>query len=127
MEKIGQVVQIATLRLKEPITREKEGTQLKLDKVVVANTHLFYHPMADHIRALQAYVVCRKIDEVRTCNGDSDQQYPYPFLLCGDLNSDPLSGASTLLFTKTVNPEHHDCWKNLNRYKWDCGQSDFSI
>jgi len=129
MEKIGQVVQIATLRLKEPITRAKKGTTelMKLEKVVVANTHLFYHPMADHIRALQAYVVCRKIDEVRRCNIDNDQQYPHPFLLCGDLNSDPISGACTLLFTKTVHPEHHDCWKNLNQYKWDCGQSDFLI
>lgn len=105
--------------------------------------------MADHIRAMQAYVVCKKIDEIRRLkssyntndkdtdmdtnleinnpNQQSSPKPPCPFLLCGDLNSDPLSGAAQLLFTRTLRPEHHDCWKNLNEYKWDCGQSDFMV
>eukprot|EP01083_Nonionella_stella_P036759 100293_1 len=105
--------------------------------------------MADHIRAMQAYVACKKIDEIRRLkssyntndkdtdidtnleinnpNQQSSPKRPCPFLLCGDLNSDPLSGAAQLLFTRTLHPEHHDCWKNLNEYKWDCGQSDFMV
>jgi len=117
MEKIGQVVQIAKLRLRKPIDS-------KLDKIVIANSHLFYHPMADHIRAMQAFVVCKKIDEIRKQDA---YQYPYPFILCGDLNSDPLSGAAQLLFTGTLLPEHHDCWKNLHEYKWDCGDNEFMV
>jgi len=114
MEKIGQVVQIAKLKLKNP----GEGQPKKM---IVANTHLFYHPMADHIRAMQAYVVCQKVDEVRRCSTDT---YPYPLMLCGDLNSDPLSGASQLLFTRAVQPDHHDCWKHLHEYQWEMDNND---
>lgn len=44
-EKVGQILQVATLRLKN-----QNG---KAESLVVGNTHLFYHPMADHIRAIQ--------------------------------------------------------------------------
>ena len=65
--------------------------------------------MADHIRALQAFVTCKKIDDTRrysmgsstskeaSNNGQSSSssadanKNQYPLLLCGDLNSDPLS------------------------------------
>jgi len=117
MEKIGQVLQIASLKLKNP----NEGQPQKL---VVANTHLFYHPMADHIRAMQVYVVCKKVDETRRRNADPG---PYPFMLCGDLNSDPLSGAAQLLFIRYVQPDHHDCWKHLHEYQWDMGSTEYMV
>jgi hypothetical protein len=44
-EKVGQILQVATLRLKNQNGKAKS--------LVVGNTHLFYHPMADHIRAIQ--------------------------------------------------------------------------
>jgi hypothetical protein len=44
-KKVGQILQVATLRLKN-----QNG---KAESLVVGNTHLFYHPMADHIRAIQ--------------------------------------------------------------------------
>ena len=83
--------------------------------------------MADHIRAMQVYVVSKKIDEVRrrsSSGGRDDHHYPYPFMLCGDLNSDPLSGASQLLSTRSLAPDQHDCWKYLNKYRWDVDDSD---
>ena len=122
MEKIGQVVQVAKLRLKESkgwSCNEASSTS-KPSHIVVANTHLFYHPLADHIRAMQTYVVCKKIDEIRR-----QQSQSHPFLLCGDLNSDPLSGAAQLLFTRTLRPDHHDCWKHLHEYTWDCSENDY--
>ena len=149
IDKIGQIVQIATLRLKDPnayfgidsndndldkATASKPSSPPT--KIVVANTHLFYHPMADHIRALQAFVTCKKLDEIRrqtdnpndtSCSSTITTHRPYPILLCGDLNSDPLSGAAQLLFTRELHPEHHDCWKNLHKYKWDCGESEFML
>ena len=114
LEKVGQVLQIAKLNLRN---RGKD----KPKQIVFANTHLFYHPMADHIRAMQAYVVCKKVDEVRRQNNPS----PYPFIISGDLNSDPLSGASQLLFTRSVEPDHHDCWKHLHKYQWEMGNHDY--
>ncbi len=122
MEKIGSIAQIATLRLKNQHNTSGQAAA-KPNMIVVANTHLFYHPLADHIRAMQAYVVCKKVDEIRRQNSI----IPSPFILSGDLNSDPLSGAAQLLFTRTLHPEHHDCWKNLYDYKWDCGESDFMV
>eukprot|EP00536_Pseudo-nitzschia_multiseries_P006350 jgi/Psemu1/286407/fgenesh1_pg.133_\ len=110
-EKLGQVLQIATLKLKSQV----KGQSVE---IVVANTHLFWHPMADHIRALQVYVVAKKIDEVRQ-EKRTKNHFSRPFLLCGDLNSDPLSGASQLLSSRTLAPNQYDCWKYLHRYKWD--------
>jgi 2',5'-phosphodiesterase len=118
LEKTGQVLQIATLKPKYISDDEHLP-----ERMVLANTHLFYHPMADHVRALQAYVVARKIDQVRCSTGS----FHAPFILCGDLNSDPLSGAAQLLLTRCVRPEHRDCWKNLNTYKWEMGESEYLI
>ncbi|OEU14594.1 Exo_endo_phos-domain-containing protein [Fragilariopsis cylindrus CCMP1102] len=121
IEKLGQVVQIATLKLKNPI----KGQQPNF--MIVANTHLFYHPLADHIRAMQVYVVLKKIDEVRrrrhhSCSNNScleEEEYSYPFMFCGDLNSDPLSGASQLIYTRSLASDQYDCWKYLYKYQWD--------
>lgn len=117
MEKIGQILQVVKLKV-------KATGDCHPKKIVVGNTHLFYHPMADHIRAMQTYVVCKKIDEVRRCEADAP---PYPLILCGDLNSDPLSGASQLLFSRSVEPDHHDCWKHLNEYQWDMGNNEYML
>jgi len=93
----------------------------------LANTHLFYHPMGDHVRAMQACAVAKKIDEVRRQQRDGDENSrapPDPFVLCGDLNSDPLSGACQLLTTRILKPDHHDCWIYLNDYRWDVDDND---
>ncbi len=118
IEKIGQVLQVAILKL-------QNCNEIQPEKIVVANTHLFYHPMADHIRAMQVYVVCKKVDEVRRKSAGTAA--PYPFLLCGDLNSDPLSGAAQLLFNRILQPDHHDCWKHLHEYQWDMGSSEYML
>ena len=81
--------------------------------------------MADHVRAIQAFAVAKKIDEIRRQNQrGGGGSFPDPFILCGDLNSDPLSGACQLLNTRTLAPDHHDCWKYLHSYKWDVEDED---
>jgi endonuclease/exonuclease/phosphatase family metal-dependent hydrolase len=50
--------------------------------------------MAGHIRLLQAYAVCHKLDQIR--RQDTDE--PSPLLICGDFNSDPLSGEFVLRY-----------------------------
>ena len=85
-ESVGQILQVVSLSPKQPALSETNTR--KPDRIVVANTHLFYHPMASHIRLLQAYAVCHKLDQIRRqvpCG-------PVPLLICGDFNSDPLSG-----------------------------------
>jgi 2',5'-phosphodiesterase len=118
-DKVGQVLQVATLRLKD--------THGRSDRLVIGNTHLFYHPMADHIRVMQAYATCRQIDEVRREGGSPSESSspPCPLILCGDLNSDPLSGAVRLLLHRQVEADHFETWKNLYEYSWDKGEHDF--
>ena len=78
-EKVGQVCQIVRLRPRQ------SGPQCpKPQSILVANTHLFYHPMADHVRVLQAYAICHKLEEIRR-----EGQHPDPLLICGDFNSIP--------------------------------------
>jgi mRNA deadenylase 3'-5' endonuclease subunit Ccr4 len=115
-EKVGQVLQVAELRLRST-SRSDHPT-----KIVVGNTHLFYHPLADHIRAMQAWIVCRQMDIVRRRHGD-----PCPLLLCGDFNSGPLSGAVHLLLERKVGPEHRETWKHLRDYEWEMGDQDFLL
>ena len=82
-ECVGQIVQVVRLTPKQ----SSEGSAPKPESIVVANCHLFYHPMADHIRVLQAYAVCHKLDEIRREGLQAD-----PVLIVGDFNSSPLSG-----------------------------------
>jgi mRNA deadenylase 3'-5' endonuclease subunit Ccr4 len=114
-DKVGQVLQVVTLRLKD-----KHG---RSDRLVIGNTHLFYHPMADHIRVMQAYAICRQMDEVR--RGAPSKSSPCPLIICGDLNSDPLSGTLRLLLHREVESDHFETWKNLYEYSWDKGEHVF--
>mmetsp|Transcript_21824 Transcript_21824/g.43771 ORF Transcript_21824/g.43771 Transcript_21824/m.43771 type:complete len:1027 (-) Transcript_21824:135-3215(-) len=113
-EEVGQIVQMVRLT-------PKQGTG-KPDKIVVANTHLFYHPMADHIRVMQAYAICHQLDRMRR-----EGNYPDPVLICGDFNSGPLSGAVRLLLHRSVDPRENDCWRYLNEYKWECGDNEYML
>jgi mRNA deadenylase 3'-5' endonuclease subunit Ccr4 len=117
-EKVGQVVQVAELRLRSTSRSDQDHPT----RIVVGNTHLFYHPLADHIRAMQAWIVCRQMDIVRRQHGAS-----CPLLLCGDFNSGPLSGAVHLLLERRVGPEHRETWKHLRDYEWEMGDQDFLL
>lgn len=112
-EKVGQVLQIAELNFVAP----KAGQP---DRVLIGNTHLFYHPLADHVRLMQAYMISRQMEIERHRNG-----IPCPFIICGDFNSSPLSGAVQLMLQKQVGPENHDVWRNLHSYEWGMGDEEF--
>ena len=112
-EKIGQIMQTVTLKL-------RKSAHEYPSHLLVANTHLFYHPLASHIRALQTFAVCRRIDESRK----AAYQPPLPFILCGDLNSTPRSGAFKLLVQRHLPSSHSKTWCHLNSYTWDVLESD---
>ena len=79
--------------------------------------------MADHVRLLQAFAICHKLDDLR-----QESRYPEPMLLIGDLNSDPLSGAVRLLTNRSMLPNENDTWKHINNYRFDeCGNSSYMI
>eukprot|EP00985_Skeletonema_marinoi_P011781 scaffold5591_cov148-Skeletonema_marinoi.AAC.10 len=121
-ESVGQILQVVRLSPKQS-TPSEQSCSSKPDSIVVANTHLFYHPMAGHIRLLQAFAICHKLDQIRR----TDPESPAPLLICGDFNSDPLSGAIRLITNRSVLPQENDCWKHLNIYTWECGDSDYMM
>eukprot|EP00546_Thalassionema_frauenfeldii_P019205 CAMPEP_0178899016 /NCGR_PEP_ID=MMETSP0786-20121207/2660_1 /TAXON_ID=186022 /ORGANISM="Thalassionema frauenfeldii, Strain CCMP 1798" /LENGTH=451 /DNA_ID=CAMNT_0020569815 /DNA_START=176 /DNA_END=1527 /DNA_ORIENTATION=+ len=96
LKELGQILQCVQL-----VSKSNPS-----EKVIVANTHLYYHPLGDHIRALQTYGLCRKLVELQ------DGDLSTPILLCGDLNSDPDSGASQLLRHGRIDV-NADVWENL--------------
>jgi 2',5'-phosphodiesterase len=100
------VLQIASLR------------DLNGNPLLVANTHLFYHPMASHIRILQCLASAHQL---------AVEQGPEkkPFLFCGDFNTS-LENCGVLLMKKRVPKNHRDNREHLNRFRWggDSQQQD---
>ncbi len=103
-EKLGHVLQTVVL------TR-----RMKKEKVVVGNTHLFYHPMASHIRCLKMLMTCRQLEIEHRENEQC------PIILCGDLNSHPKSGLMKLLLDRYLDARNGMTWKHLCTYEWEEG------
>ena len=107
LEKLGHVLQTVTLTL-------RGGSE----SIVVGNTHLFFHPCADHIRMLQLYACLHRLERER-----HQEKTQHPLVLCGDLNSSPRSGAARLLFDRTVSPTlgitRRETWKHLDTFTWE--------
>lgn len=75
--------------------------------LLVANTHLYFHPDAAHIRMIQVLVAIRYIESLL-------QQYrkQKPSLIfCGDFNSTPQKAIYEFMTTKTVREDNLD-WKS---------------
>ena len=82
----------------------------------MANTHLFFHPLCSHIRALQIERLLGVVAERLAAEEEEAGTRPAPaFVLCGDLNSQPVSSAGALLRDGVVTPAHPD-WCRYNRY-----------
>lgn len=101
-KKLGHVVQIASL------TRKNVSSGPK--KLVVSNTHLFFHSMGHHIRLLQLFAICHKLQKER---------HGYPLLFCGDFNTTPHTGGVRLLLDKHVPHNHHTAWKYVDSFSWE--------
>lgn len=72
--------------------------------LIVANTHLYFHPDADHIRLLQIGFFMRYVEHIyknvlAEVNGDEGQ---ISIIFCGDFNSVPECGIYKLLTEKFV-------------------------
>ena len=93
------ILQVAFLKVKE-----YPGHYL-----CVANTHLFYHPMGDHIRLLQVEICIKflesAMEKFRQKVG-MDAQVAVTF--CGDFNSCPCIAAYNYILSGVVSKEHPD-------------------
>lgn len=75
-------------------------------RLCVANTHLFFHSGAMHIRALQTAMLVRAAKRVADAAGGA------ALVVAGDLNALPNTAAQQLLSRGVVEDSHRD---------WDCG------
>ncbi|KAM6928468.1 2',5'-phosphodiesterase 12 [Xenentodon cancila] len=72
-------------------------------KVVVANTHLYWHPKGGNVRLVQMGVALKHLSHVI---GEVAPRAPLVF--CGDFNSTPNSGVFQLLSEGVIPPQHAD-------------------
>jgi len=113
---LGHVLQLVTLTLKKaPNHGNTIDASQRPPKLVVANTHLFFHNWAGHIRVMQLLVSCHKLDLYRRTQ---DGGKKYPFVFCGDFNSAVVSGGVRLLLQRSVPPTHGRTWKHLHSFQW---------
>ncbi len=56
-------------------------------RIIVGNTHLFFHPLADHIRLLQAAILEKELERFQVEEQQKISQHKsVGIILCGDLN-----------------------------------------
>ena len=98
-----------------------EGYSSSENYVVVANTHLYYHPKGDHIRLLQAHIATlalsatlERFKEEMAAKGEASVRVGTIF--CGDFNSSPLNGVCEYFITGKI-PEHHSDWSAAAQYE----------
>ena len=96
IDKLGHVLQVVSLR---------QGDTT----IHVANTHLFYHPLASHFRLLQVYACCQQLERVL-------ERQPGHVVLCGDLNSSLESAPGSLLIHRRVEANYRSLQTHLNSY-----------
>lgn len=79
--------------------------------VIVGNTHLYFHPDADHIRLLQAGLILAFLQHLYDNLSKKYKSSHISLIFCGDFNSVPECGIYKLMTTKFV-PEDFIDWKS---------------
>jgi mRNA deadenylase 3'-5' endonuclease subunit Ccr4 len=110
-ERLGHVFQLVPLR-----PRDVSAASTAPPVCWVVNTHLFYHPLASHIRLLQAYLLSRQVGKIL-------HTQPGALIVTGDFNSSLRNAAAKLLMDRSVPENFRDIKDHLNRYKWEKGIS----
>ena len=86
--------------------------------VLIANTHLFFHPFGGHIRILQGLCLMRKLEEMRHTLAIPGQPLP-AIIVCGDFNSRPDSGSFKVMDSGAIEADHVD-WQYGKSYRYEC-------
>lgn len=71
--------------------------------ILVANTHLFFHPFGGHIRVLQGLCLMRRLKEIQASLGPETG-----VIVCGDFNSRPDSGSFQVMSLGHIEATHVD-------------------
>lgn len=79
--------------------------------VLVANTHLYFRPDADHIRLLQIGVCMTEIQRIRAKILSENQAEKCSIIFCGDFNSCPKSGIPKFMSEGSVNSDYYQ-WRS---------------
>ncbi|OEH73651.1 endonuclease exonuclease phosphatase domain-containing protein [Cyclospora cayetanensis] len=106
MPQLGTVLQLTALR---DIKNET------VPPLLIANTHLFFHPRASHVRILQVYAVCRLLSELIT----APPLQSASLVLCGDFNCDADSGGHRLLTNTKISHADKD-WEHGKSHSTPC-------
>ncbi|CAL4076774.1 unnamed protein product, partial [Meganyctiphanes norvegica] len=77
-------------------------------RIVVANTHLYFHPDADHIRMLQAGICLRILRQIMMLHEAKDPSKDVSLLFCGDFNSTPEFGVYRLMTSQFIDTDDMD-------------------
>ena len=78
----------------------------------VANTHLYFHPAADHIRLIQAVISAKALYKTKMDFTESLVGAPeVGVIFCGDFNSCPCIGAYEFLTKGSLGRNHQDWTK----------------
>ena len=101
LEVLGHVVQVVPIQ-------HRSSREL----IWVANTHLFYHPVAAHLRLLQTYLFSRVL-------GDRLDASPGSLIVAGDLNASLHDPALQLLMERRVPENVQSTKRHLNTFRWD--------
>ncbi|XP_065569803.1 2',5'-phosphodiesterase 12-like isoform X2 [Artemia franciscana] len=82
--------------------------------LIVGNTHLYFHPDADHIRLLQAGLGMLYFEDlVKTLELKAPDK-EIALIFCGDFNSSPSNGVLELMRKQHIPPDHKDWTSNVD-------------
>ncbi|XP_014259639.1 2',5'-phosphodiesterase 12 [Cimex lectularius] len=101
---LGTVLQILVL----------ESVQNPSNYLVLGNTHLYFHPTADHIRLLQAAMALRWMNS--TISQFEEKGKNISMIFCGDFNSTPESGVYEFMTANVIPPDYKE-WSSVEEEK----------
>lgn len=80
-------------------------------RLVMANTHLYFHPNADHIRLVQSIAGLRLAQHLASNSKDQGNLDGAALVFCGDFNSCPGSGVFELMTLQRID-EDNEAWSS---------------
>ncbi|XP_064117001.1 2',5'-phosphodiesterase 12-like isoform X2 [Macrobrachium nipponense] len=76
--------------------------------IVLGNTHLYFHPNADHIRILQGGICMQLLQQIICLCQTKNQGKDVSLFFCGDFNSTPEFGIYRFMTTQLIDSEDVD-------------------
>lgn len=100
-----------------------ESTNDPNEVILVGNTHLYFHPDADHIRLLQAGMAVLFLEHFRAELTNSFPDARTTVIMCGDFNSTPDCGVYQLMTTQWIPDDYKDWKSNAEEAIWNISLS----